>query len=167
MRSLIVALSIVALTAAVVESSEFHPITPCRYVDTRVEGCIIGGSCHLGPFVDDETRRYLVAGSAICPMTEQWPRPVPLGAEVVVITLTAVDSTNRGHLIAYDNGLWERPRVSTLNFQPGQATSTLAYVALAPDPGPGFPILPDMAIFARVAEGGSVHIIIDIVGYFK
>ncbi len=167
MRSLIVALSIVALTATVAESSEFHPVTPCRYIDTRIEGCVIGGGCHEGPFVDGETRTYMMQGSAVCPMTSAWEHPIPVGAQVLVVTITAIEPTNMGHLKAFDNSLWEHPRISTLNFQPSRATSGLAFISLAPDPGPGVPLQPDMAVYTRVAKGGSVHVTIDIVGYFK
>ncbi len=154
-----------ALPTSAQEPLEFYPITPCRWIDTRVEDCVVGGGCYEGPFMDGETRKYLVQAAAVCPMTSRWDQPIPLGARVLIVTIAAVEPTNRGHLLAYDASLWDRPRASTLNFQPGQATSNLAFVALGQDLGPGFPIGPDLAVYARVADGGWTHVVIDIVGY--
>lgn len=145
-----------------------HLITPCRWLDTRVPGCIVGAGrlCAQGPMTDGEVRKYLVQASAVCP-ADGLDRPVPLGAQALQVSVTVIGATSSGHLLLYDPTLAERPLASTINFDGSGVRSNWGIVALGQWQGqaPGIPILPDVGIYARVASG-SVHVVVDIVGYW-
>lgn len=138
---------------------------PCRWVDTRVPGCVPGGGCLTGPFISGQRRDYLVAAVAECPIGSG-TRPIPLGARGLVLTVVAVGATAPGYLLFYDASLLEQPAASSLNFNAGGATSSMVFTALGQDWRiPGALIYPDLAVYAAVSGGGSVHVVMDIVGY--
>jgi hypothetical protein len=144
-----------------------HLITPCRYLDTREPACIVGSGrvCHSGPFADAERRAYLVQAVAECPAPA---RPIPIGAQGLLVTVTATGATAPGWLLLYDATILSRPLASTLVFEAGHSSTTSAIVQLGQEQGqvPGQQIMPDLAIYARV-PGGTVHVVVDIVGYLE
>ena len=170
MKKFCLALLVLALAASPVVADEcagplsFYTVDPCRWLDTRVPGCVVGGGCWEGPFKDGQTRKYLVQGAAVCPATVRGS--VPVGACAIVLNVVATQATGRGRLVLYNAYLWERPLVSSINFGVGQTTTNMVIAQLGQDPGPPAPILPDLAIYARVAGGGTVHVVVDMVGYF-
>lgn len=149
-------LLILAEPVAAQEPLAIQLITPCRYVDTRIPGCTPGEQgCRTGPFHDGETREFLVQ----LPDRE---RPIPFAARGLILTVTAVDPTADGHLLLYDAALSERPPTSSLNFQAGANTATTTFVQQE------IPITRarrGVAVYARVSDGGSVHVVLDVLGY--
>jgi hypothetical protein len=122
---------------------------PLRLLDTRVVDPCPVRPCGL-PIQDGEAR-YIQA---------QLNASIPPGARAVVVTLTAVDATSNGRLVLY-NPQAGLPAVTSLSFGPGLASSAGATSALGVLPHP------DLAVWARVSGGGTVHVIIDVVGYFQ
>lgn len=147
-----------------------HLVTPCRWLDTRIPGCIPGSGnlCAQGAFHDQETRAYLIQASARCSTGEQ---PIPLGAKGLVANVTATGASNQGNLLLMDATKWDQPTPpsSFVSFRPGANSANLVMVPLGQEQGqvPGSQIQPDLSILARVAGGGTVHIVVDIVGYLE
>ncbi len=130
----------------------FHPVQPTRWIDTRWTECpSISRECPLGPMHDGVNRLYTAKGVI-----------VPSTAKVLAINIVAVDASSRGHLIVFgaDRPI-HIPLVSTINFQPVNAVANLAFITL----GPGD--TKDVGIFARVIDGGTVNVVVDVVGYFE
>jgi hypothetical protein len=86
---------------------------------------------------------------------------------VLVLTVTAVDATRPGYLVLYEGSLEPRPLAATLTFPAGHDRSNLAFVPLGRMQGqdPGTPFVPDFWTYAAVSGGGSVHVVMDVVGY--
>ena len=124
---------------------QYHSVTPCRIADTRnAEGPIL---------VDQSIRNFVVQN--VC--------GVPVGATAVTVNVTAVGPTGAGFLTLYPSGI-TKPVVSNLNFGAGEpALGNGAIVPLADQT-----LQPmDLAIFTRVAGGGTVHMVLDVTGYFQ
>lgn len=128
---------------------QYHSLTPCRLVDTRDAAGPSGGPI----LVDQGTRSFPVQG--LC--------SVPVGATAVTVNATAVGPTGTGYLTLYPTGI-TRPVVSNLNYAAGEpALGNGAIVPLA-DQGT-YPM--DLTVFARVNGGGTVHMVLDVTGYFE
>jgi hypothetical protein len=122
---------------------QYHSLTPCRVADTRAaQGPIL---------VDAGTRTFSVQG--VC--------GVPSGAKAVSINVTAVGPNGAGFLTLFPAGTTQ-PVVSNLNFAAGEpALGNGAIVPLAA-------AAPDLSVFSRVAiASGTVHMVIDVTGYFQ
>jgi streptogramin lyase len=123
-------------------STSFFTVTPCRAFDSRVPG--LGGPSPLA------------AGS-------QTPVPlvgecgVPAEAKAVALNVTVTAATTAGNVRLFADG-GALPLVSTLNYVAGQ---TRANNAVAPLGASGA-----MAVYVSQASG-SVHVIIDVNGYFE
>jgi len=140
-----------------------HLITPCRWLDTRIPGCVTGGKCVQGPFRDGRMRAYLVQGVAEC-SGGSLERPIPLGAQGLMLTVAAVEPTGPGFLAIYDPST-PRPLFASMTFGPGGSSSAVT-VKLGPgDWLPGGPLPRDLGIYASIKDGGTVHLVVDIVGY--
>jgi hypothetical protein len=167
--------------------SNIHWITPCRILDTRV--AVPGTTMNdfvvhrtfeppdwpgVGVFHHAEVRRYLAMCGATC-YEDTTRRPIRFHATGIVVTVIAVNATAPGHLVLYDSTLedpWSShyrpgwtPGFSTVNFQKGAAVANTTFVKLGQDQGynVGEPILPDLAIRAFVSDGGTVHVVLDLV----
>jgi hypothetical protein len=118
------------------------PITPFRLVDTRPasEDPALGGPDE--PFGQGETRTYQVAGVGA----------VPAGAVGVVLNVTALSASTPSFLTLFPAGSGI-PATSTLNPAPGLTVFNSATVLL----GGGK--------FSVFHNAGSVHVIVDVVGY--
>src|SRR3954468_13222455 len=115
----------------------FFAVAPCRAVDTR-------GGPALGTSVQRNFAIRNVCG-------------VPNTAAAVSLNVTIVNATTASFLTIWPTGS-ARPNVSTINFtQNDPSLANGAIVAL----GAGSP---DLAVFN---SDGSVHVIIDITGYFQ
>lgn len=129
---------------------QYHSITPCRLADTRRPVDVSGGPALL----NNGVRQFPVQG--LC--------GVPDGARAVTINVTAVGPTGPGFLTLYPAGI-TTPLVSSLNFvafEPAIGNGgivPLADQALEPN---------DLAVYAAVLGGpGTVHMVLDVTGYFQ
>jgi hypothetical protein len=120
------------------------PITPFRLVDTRpaVEDPVLGGPDE--PIGQGETRTYQVAGV----------QSVPGDAVGVVLNITALSASATSFLTVFPAGS-SQPSTSTLNPAPGLTVFNSATVLL----GGGK--------FSVFHNAGTVHMIIDVVGYLQ
>jgi hypothetical protein len=121
--------------------SGLFTLSPCRLLDTRQAG--------QGPaLVSGEVRSVLVAG--VC--------GVPPTARAAAVNLTAPGPTGAGYLACGPGGA-PSPTASSLNFGAGQTRSNNAVLALGPDG--------TLAVGAAVLGQGSVHLVLDVVGWFE
>jgi hypothetical protein len=138
-----------AATAQADGPFQYYTLTPCRVFDTRTAGGPTSGV----PLSDSSTTTFVVQG--IC--------EIPLGAKAITVNITAVSPTGQGHFRVFPSGL-PLPLVSTLNFPSGSgALGNGAIIPLA-DQG----VEPeDMSVFTRVVGSGTVHMVLDVTGYFQ
>ena len=121
----------------------FFAVTPCRVVDTRNPVSTNGGPI-LGPGVQ---RNFAIRNNC----------GVPAGAAAVSLNITVANATTASFLTIWPAGI-TRPVVSTINFtQNDPSLANGAIVGL----GSGSP---DLSVFN---SDGSVHVIIDITGFFQ
>jgi hypothetical protein len=115
----------------------FHTIDPCRVVDTRVAG---------GPVVAGVDRTFAIVGP---------PCGVPATARAVSLNLAVTQPTASGNvrLFPADAAV---PTVSSINYAAGQTRSNNAVIGLS---AAG-------ELKARAQPAGSVHVILDVNGYF-
>ncbi|HWM91165.1 MAG TPA: hypothetical protein VN493_10390 [Thermoanaerobaculia bacterium] len=119
---------------------DFHTLVPCRVFDTR-----------SGPPLQSGTERiFQVAG--IC--------GIPVTARAVSVNLTAVNAASGGEVVMYPGDL-QTPGTSSGNFVPDRARANNAILALARN-GNG-----KLAARALVGGSGTVHLILDVNGYFE
>jgi hypothetical protein len=145
------ALLVAALPASAGGPFQFHSLTPCRVVDTRNANQSQRG---YGPaLTSGERRQFPIQGNCL----------VPVGAKAVTLNLTAVQPGSQGNLGLYPSQDPPPPNTSTINFTAG--TYALANGAIVP--------LADQAVYAKdltvrayLQSGGTVHVLIDVTGYF-
>jgi hypothetical protein len=120
--------------------TDFFTVAPCRVVDTR------SGS----PLSSQVARTFTIAGNC----------GIPSSAKAVSANVTVANPTSSGNV-----ALWpanqSAPGSSVLNFQTGSNRANNALVTLATD-GSGA-----VNAQALVLGGGTVHLIIDVNGYFQ
>ena len=137
---------------------QFHSLTPCRVVDTRNAGTLVGA--YFGILTSGVEKVYPVQGNC----------NVPVGAKAVTVNVTAIGPTNQGRLTVYPSGI-ATPVVSTINFPPG--TTNLANGAIVPlsagvaCPGGFVPATCDFAVMPFVVGTGQVNLVLDVTGYFQ
>jgi hypothetical protein len=113
----------------------FQSAGPQRLLDTRAN------PAPLGPGKDVSVAVAGVNG-------------VPAGAKAALVNLTATEPKSYGHLTAYPSGLG-LPATSNVNYTTGQTVANFAVV----------PIGADGKISVRNTSSGSVHLIVDVMGY--
>jgi hypothetical protein len=129
-------------TAASAQYS-FYAVSPCRVVDTRNPVSTNGGPA-FGP---NSQRNFAIRGKC----------GVPSSAAAVSINVTVTNASSGSFLTIWPSGS-SRPGVSTINFtQNDLALANGAIVGLGAAPT-------DLSVFNA---GGSVHVIIDVSGYFQ
>jgi uncharacterized repeat protein (TIGR01451 family) len=119
----------------------YFALTPCRVADTRIG---LGGPVVQG----QETRVFPVAG--LC--------GVPLSATSISLNVTVNQATAAGDVRLFEAGQ-PVPNASTINYVPGKTRANNAIVKLN---GAGA-----IAAYAGQAAGSTVHLIIDVNGYFE
>jgi hypothetical protein len=119
--------------------SSFYTVMPCRLADTRLPS-------PGNPLQADEDRAFGVVGSC----------DIPAGAVAVSLNVTAARATAPGHLRLHPGGS-SIPLASTVNFAAGQTRANNAIVPLG--------TLGDLAVYSGQGAG-TVHVIIDVNGYF-
>lgn len=122
---------------------DFHTLVPCRLFDTRTSG-------DNTPLQSGMGRQFLISGDC----------GIPLTARAISVNLTVLDATGNGNVALFPGDV-DAPPVSNINFSPGLTRANNAIVALARN-GAG-------AIIARafVTSSGTVHLILDVNGYFE
>jgi len=119
----------------------YHTVTPCRVVDTRPGAPVVSGV----------ERLFTLVGGAC---------GVPATARALAVNVTVTGPTGMGH-VTLSPGNLPAPPTSTLNFIAGRTRANNAVVALSTD-GIG-----RVKALASVSGGGTVHLIIDVSGYFE
>jgi hypothetical protein len=146
-----------AAAQAVSGPLSFHTISPLRYLDTRYDGGgpfpPQGGTGEFFIF-DFGAPDYFAGGVA---------NEVPANAKAIACNLTVTGPRDGGNLRAFPGNSDEIPLISNLNFATNQTVSNYAIVGTA-TPADG-----DFAAsigLHNASPRGSVHVIVDISGYF-
>ena len=136
---------------------DFHTISPQRYLDTRLDdGGPFPPQGAIGEFFifDFGAPDYFEAG-----VTNQ----VPADAKAIACNLTVTGGTSGGNLRAFPGNSDVIPLVSSVNWVAGQTVANFAIVAAAtPNEGD---FQASVGLF-NASTRGSVHVIVDISGYF-
>ncbi len=124
-------------------ATNYFTVVPCRVVDTR-------GGAPLGPPVmtGQETRTFAVGGNCGIPAT----------AKAISINVTVTQPTATGNIRLFAAGQ-PVPTVSTINYSLGQTRGNNAIVPLDATGA--------MAAFIGQGVGTTVHLIVDVNGYFQ
>jgi uncharacterized repeat protein (TIGR01451 family) len=118
---------------------DYYSLAPCRLVDTRSVG---------GAMTSGVERSFVVAGEC----------GIPADAVAVAVNVTAFQPSSSGNAMIYQNpGV--PPVTSVINFQPGIVRANNAIVTIADDG--------TIQVKFNLNGGGTSHLIIDIMGYFK
>ena len=116
----------------------YYTTTPCRVFDSRLGG---------GPLVDGVPVVVAIGGTC----------GVPAAGHVVALNLTAVTPTAAGELAVYPADSAASP-LATISFSAGRTRANNVLVALSPSG--------ELAALGTLVGGGSVHLAIDVVGWF-
>lgn len=120
---------------------DFYTVTPCRVLDTRQQGPALASGV---------LRTLAIAGACGIPPT----------ARAVVANVGAVQPSGAGYLTLHPGDL-AAPLTSTVNFAAGTTRANNAILPLALD-GTG-----TLSVTPAVAGGGTVHLILDVSGWFE
>jgi hypothetical protein len=124
-------------------ASNFFTLTPCRLVDTRNPNGPFGGPALSA----NSDRTFTLAG--VC--------GVPGTAKSLSLNVTVTGATALGNLRFYPGGS-SVPNTSTINYRAGQTRANSAIIPLGP--GGTLSVHSDQG-------SGTVHLIIDVNGYFE
>jgi hypothetical protein len=131
----------------------FHTISPLRYLDTRFDGG--------GPFPPQAT--FVFDFGAPDHFAGGFPNELPPDAKAIACNLTVTGGTSSGNLRAFPGNADAIPLVSNVNWATNQTVANYAIVAAATPADGSF----QAAITLHNASlRGSVHVIVDISGYF-
>ncbi len=131
-------------------ATKFFKLTPCRMLDTRLAPSQLPPGPYGGPAVPPGNDRVLVA-TGRC--------GIPGTAKAVALNVTAVNPPALGNLTLFP-GDGTAPLASALNFSAGRTRANNAVVKLASS-GSG-------ALAVRNSTPThSVHVVVDVVGYFQ
>jgi hypothetical protein len=120
----------------------FYTVTPCRVFDSR--DARLGGPFALAAGSDNAIR---VPGYCSVPTT----------ATAVSLNVTVVAPSAGGHLRLSASGT-PRPGSSSINYAPGQTRANNAVVPLGADGS--------LIVYVN-QPGGTVHVVLDVNGYFQ
>jgi photosystem II stability/assembly factor-like uncharacterized protein len=121
-----------------IQPYSFHTVTPCRVVDTRTSGVALDAG---------SKRTFEVTGRCGVPPT----------ARAVALNTTATEATSQGHLTLHETGT-SPPDTISIAYRAGQTRANNAIVALDP--------LGRLTVKCN-QPSGSVHVILDVSGYFE
>ena len=123
----------------------FYTVTPCRIADTRLPAGPYGGPALSGL----ASRSFVIANQC----------GVPASARSVSVNITVTQPTADGHLTAFPAGAFP-PQTSVINFRAGQTRANNTTLALGP--------AGDATIFCGIpSQSGTVHVILDVNGYYQ
>lgn len=127
------------------EKGRFFTLTSCRLYDSRNDPA--------GAFGGGETRVIAALGAVgTC-------APLTPAVKSLAINVTVLGSTSAGHLQLYPGNL-ATPNTSALNFAAGQTRANNGILSLATNAAG------TLAIRAGLPAGKTVHVIVDVAGYF-
>jgi hypothetical protein len=137
----------------------YVPITPCRVLDTRNIGPV-GGT----PLQSGVPKSFKVKGTGFASQGgEARDCGVSATATSVMVNVVAITPTTQGHLL-----IWAYPAApplaSTLNYGPVPNLMALANGIAIPICSPSLNNC--TADFSIQANGGTLHTLVDVVGYF-
>ncbi|MFN7986789.1 MAG: kelch repeat-containing protein [Thermoanaerobaculia bacterium] len=119
-----------------------YPLTPCRVVDTRnADGPLGGPALPAGG-----TRSFVIGGSC----------GVPADAAAISLNVTAVSPASAGSLTLYP-GTGTAPGTTTLSYGAGRTRANNSIMGLVGG---------QLSVLAS-QPSGTVHVIIDVNGYFR
>ena len=122
---------------------DFFVLSPCRILDTRLAG--------QGPALSSGVKRTLAAHGTC---------GIPATARALAVNVTVVQPSAAGFLTFHAGDLAPET-VSTINFGSGQLRSNNAILPLSFD-GRGL-----LAVTPLVGGNGTVHLIVDVSGWFE
>jgi hypothetical protein len=124
-------------------STAFHPVTPCRVIDTRIGSGPLGGPALL----PNAPRNFPVAG--VC--------GIPALAVAISANVTVTNVAGSGELVLYPADV-PRPNASSITFRPGKtrANNSLVYLSAT---------TATFSVFNNCTAG--VDFILDVNGYFQ
>ena len=126
-------------------SLAFYTLTPCRLVDTRGgPGVPIGGPALQG----QETRQFWIRDYGYC--------GIPASAKALSLNLTVTEPTAMGHVRLFPAGT-DLPAVSAVNYSAAQTRASNLVI--------GFRY--KFAAFVGQPAGTTVHLVLDVNGYFE
>jgi hypothetical protein len=131
------------LSPCVPLQTEFHTIAPCRAADTRGAAGPSGGPA----LAAQQERSFPIAGRC----------GIPLDAKAVAFNLTTTRASGPGDIRVYAK-VPDPPLVSTLNYRTGATRANNAVVSLGPSG--------EISVSVDQASG-TVHLVIDVTGYFE
>jgi hypothetical protein len=140
---------------------QFYSVTPCRIADTRNPVGVNGG-----PILS----HGVVRNFAVYTAPANCGLPNDGTVKAVTLNITVVNPSSQGHLTAYPYCAGspavcnpQIPVVSTINYAAGEpALGNGAIVPITNDASFQVSVLPVLS-----GAGQTVHVIIDITGYFK
>jgi hypothetical protein len=118
---------------------DFYTLKPCRLFDSRSGSPLSAGATRTVPT------------QGLC--------GIPLSARALVVNVTAASATADGDLTLYPQNE-PAPVASTINYQAGLTRANNAVVNLSAY-AHSFDILPGLP------AGGSVHVVVDVFGYYE
>ncbi|MES1244173.1 MAG: hypothetical protein ABUT39_21390, partial [Acidobacteriota bacterium] len=124
-------------------TGDFFTLAPCRLIDTRQAG--------QGPALASGVPAVVDVHGAC---------GVPSTARAVAVNVTVLQAQGAGRLTLHPGNL-STPNTSTINFPAGQNLANNAILPLASN-GEG-----TLGITPVVTGGGTVHVIVDVSGYFN
>jgi hypothetical protein len=142
------ALGLAAVPAHAAGPFQYFPVTPCRVFDTRTTGTQTNGM----PLTNPGPHNFRIQGNC----------GVPNGAQAVTLNATVVSPSRPGDLRLYP-ATGSAPTVSTLNYT---TSETLANGAIVPLNAVSVPTDDDLGVVIGMTASGTIHLIIDVTGYF-
>jgi hypothetical protein len=124
-------------------SLAFYTVTPCRVIDTRNPTGGLGGPA-LAAGAD---RSFLIAGTCGIPAT----------AKAISVNIAVTEPTGLGNLRLHASDT-SVPLVASINYAAGQTRANNAVVVLSPSG--------ELGVFCAQSSG-TVHLILDVNGYFQ
>lgn len=126
------------------EGYSYRTLPPCRLADTRGPTGTLGGPALQAQGI----REFPVGGYC----------GVPASAKAVFANLTATDTVLDGSLTAYPANLLAAPLATSVAYTAGKTRATASTI----------PLSPTGAMRVRCSQAsGTVHLIVDIQGYFE
>jgi hypothetical protein len=134
-----------------------HTISPQRYLDTRFDGG--------GPFPPQGSTGEIFIFDFGDPdyFAGGLPNEVPPGAQAIACNLTVTGGTSSGHLRAFAANSDVIPPTASVNWTARQTVGNYAIVAAATPAAGSFQAA---VALQNASTKGSVHVIVDISGYF-
>lgn len=123
----------------------YYTVVPCRVVDTR------GGAPVGGPVLQAQEPPRILAIAGHC--------GIPADARAVSINMTVTEPTALGHVRLFPAEPVYYSTVSSINYAAGQTRANNAFVALN--------AAGELAAFVSQAQGTTVHLIVDVNGYYR